>query len=97
MPSSKLEVWRERALSGAKALKSLDDPALLQKDMWKHLPAPLGDGQQDLKTEQVRKKGETVTHCICSLPGRDSRPPLLQTIIYLQEKILVPQPNTLCF
>lgn len=58
MPSSKLEVWR--ALSGAKALKSLDDPALLQKDMWKHLAAPLGDGQQGLRTAQVRRKAETV-------------------------------------
>lgn len=58
MPSSKLEVWR--ALSDAKALKSLDDPALLQKDMWKHLAAPLGDGQQGLRTAQVRRKAETV-------------------------------------
>lgn len=75
MPSSKLQVWR--ALSGAKALKSLDDPALLQKDMWKHLPASFRDGQQDLRTAQVRKKGETVAHCICSLPERDSRPSFL--------------------
>lgn len=58
VPSSKLEVWR--ALSGAKALKSLDDPALLQKDMWKHLAAPLGDRQQGLRTAQVRRKAETV-------------------------------------
>lgn len=63
-----------------KGIKSLHDPALLQKDVWlapTNAPQEMGSGEDallGLMTPRAMNKGGTAAHCTYSPLEKDSRP-----------------------